>query len=538
MKRFVGFFLLSFLTLGLMVSSCDQEPAPSEEPGKEEQKPEEKPEEKPDPKPEDETPTGPQAGTYKFVASPLKGTWQAGDQIYVHGNLGTATETVTLSAEDISQDGKTATARLGDEVTQSYYDPDGLYAAWPAEAVYQFKGILKIKTTFERCESLLTQAYLVDDTFTFIDVSSLISFSVDGDYDSWAICANDRNGICITRFESEYSSQTKAFNYKQNDGYPFLYGSIVSGTGQIWLPGDFEFPHGYTLYLGKQDAWTASFTEPAGQTLNAGQTLSLDNITARLEPYTGPAPKMPRQGEQTKYTVALNELSGVCVSEDGSFLWTVGDDGDLAKLDLEGHVLDSFHIGGDAEDVSINPETHDLLIGLEPDGIGVVKAPEYHSRVSTLFSLAACKNYSNSGIEGLTYYKDGMVFAGAQSWSHLFLCDLATKSVLWEIKLYDKNRVSEIAGLCYDPLSGWLWIIDSEARKVFVFAVDHTVTDGKWSVSMDFIGAYPVAGSNPESVCVDRKNNCVWVGDDYGSTSYLYRYEFTDLDKFDRADGD
>ena len=145
MKRFVGFLLLSFLTLGFMISSCDQEPAPSEDPGKEEQKPEEKPEEKPDPKPEDETPTGPQAGTYKFVASPLKGTWQAGDQIYVHGNLGTATETVTLSAEDISQDGKTATARLGDEVVQSYYDPDGLYAAWPAEAVYQFKGILKIR---------------------------------------------------------------------------------------------------------------------------------------------------------------------------------------------------------------------------------------------------------------------------------------------------------------------------------------------------------------------------------------------------------
>jgi len=213
----------------------------------------------------------------------------------------------------------------------------------------------------------------------------------------------------------------------------------------------------------------------------------------------------------------------------------VGDDGDLAKLDMEGNVTYNFHIGGDAEDVSINPETHDLLIGLEPDGVGQVKAPDFNARATTLFNLAACKNYGNSGIEGLTYYKDGMVFAGAQSNSHLFLCDLATKTVLWDAKLYDVNRVSEIAGLSYDPLSGWLWIIDSEAKKIFVFAVDHTVTDGKWAVSMDYIGAYPVAGSNPESVCVDRKNNCVWVGDDYGSTSYLYRYEFTGFEEFDLA---
>ena len=531
MKKIACVLLLTSLALGFMTCSCQQDPV--EDPNKEEQKPDPKPDPKPEPEPEPE-PEGPQPGTYKFEASPMKGAWKAGDQIYVHGNLGTLSEVVTLSAADISADGKTATAQLG-EVTGSAYEPDGLYAAWPAENVYQFKGILKIKTTFERCEGLLTQAYLTDDTFKFIDVSALISFTADGDYDSWAICSNDRNGICITKFESEYSSEKKAFNYKQNDGYPFLYGSVASGAGKVFLPGDFSFPKGYTLYLGKGDEWTASFTYTNEQKLTAGQTLELGNITSLLTPYTGPAPKMPRQGAQTKYTVQFNELSGICVAEDGSFLWTVGDDGDLAKLDLEGNVTYKFHIGGDAEDVSINPETQDLLIGLEPDGVGVVKAPNYNARVSTLFSLAACKNYGNSGIEGLTYYKDGMVFAGAQSNSHLFLCDLATKSVLWETRLYDVNRVSEVAGLSYDPLSGWLWIVDSEAKKIFVFAIDHTVADGKWDVNMQYIGAYPVAGSNPESVCVDRKNNCVWVGDDYGSTSYLYRYEFSGFEEFDRA---
>ena len=467
------------------------------------------------------------------MASPLKGTWKAGDQIYVHGNLGTESTIITLAAADISGDGKTASAQLDQEVLRSPADPDGFFAAWPAEAVYLFKGVLKVKTTYSDCEGLLTQAYLTDDTFTFVDVSSQISFTVDGDYDNWAICSNDRDGICITRFESEYSSAGKKFNYKQNDGYPFRYGSLTSGSGEIWFPGDFGFAKGFTLYFGKGDSWTATYTAAAEQKLTAGQPLELGNITASLEPYNGLPPRMPRQGESTKYKVEFNELSGICLSEDGEFIWGAGDNGDLAKLSLEGAVLSEFHCGGDAEDVTINPVTHDLLIGLEPDGIGVIKAPDFNTRVSTLFSLSACKNYGNAGIEGLTYYKDGMVFAGAQSNSHLFLCDLATKAVLWEAKLYDKNRVSEVAGLSYDPQTGWLWIVDSEAKKVFVFAVDHTIDgEGKYSVSMDYLGAYPVAGVNPESVCVDQVHQCVWIGDDADYPSYLFRYDFSGLSDY------
>ena len=36
--------------------------------------------------------------------------------------------------------------------------------------------------------------------------------------------------------------------------------------------------------------------------------------------------------------------------------------------------------------------------------------------------------------------------------------------------------------------------------------------------------------SNEESICVDHVHSCVWIGDDYGSTSYLYKYEMSGLD--------
>ena len=313
---------------------------------------------------------------------------------------------------------------------------------------------------------------------------------------------------------------------KQNTGYPFKYGSLKSGEKvEVWMPGDMTFKGGLTIFLGKDGQWPASYKVSSDVVLEYGKSKDLGNISASVTPYDGPAPKMPQMGEYTKLTIDAEELSGLCLSEDQSFLWGVGDEGDLVKISFEGEVLSTFHIGGDTEDVSRNPETGDLLIALEPQGVGVVKAPGFNSKVSTLFNIAACSGYGNGGMEGLTYYKNGKVLAGAQSHSHLFLCDLATKKVIWEKKMYDKQLVSEIAGLCYDPLTDWLWIIDSEAKKVFVFIV------GEEDASMTLLGAYPVSSpGNPESVCVDHKNSCIWVGDDYGSTSYLYRYDFTGLD--------
>lgn len=538
MKRRTSLILLSLCFLSAAVISC-YSCTPGNNPQQDVTEPEDNGKKDPDDgeNKDDPTvePTGPQAGTYNFVASALQGTWKEGDKIYVHGNIGTQVQVVTLSASDISNDGKTATAVLSEECVQSPADPDGLYAAWPADAVYAYKGILKTKTTFLDCEDLLTVAYLEDDTFTFADISSLISFSIDGDYDRYAIASNSRDGICITRFEAQYSSAAKTLTPKQNSGYPFRYGSITPGNPvRICFPGDFSFPQGYTIYLGKGDDWTASYSVDGAVVLTAGKVLDLGNISATAVPYSGMPPKMPVMGEEVRYSVSFNELSGVCLSEDGEFLWGVGDDGDLAKLDFEGKVLYKFHIGGDSEDVSVNPETHDLLIGLEPDGVGVVKGPDFNTRATTLFNIPAAKNYGNAGVEGCTYFKDGLVFAGAQSNSHLFLCSLETKTVLWDAKLYDRNRVSEIAGFSYDPKTGWLWIIDSEAKKVFVFDVDYTVNDGKYSVSMDYLGAYPVSGSNPESVCIDRVHSCMWVGDDYGDTSYLYRYDFTGFEDFDK----
>ena len=80
--------------------------------------------------------------------------------------------------------------------------------------------------------------------------------------------------------------------------------------------------------------------------------------------------------------------------------------------------------------------------------------------------------------------------------------------------------IFEVAGLCYDPVTDWLWVTDSETHRLYVFSGDATTLLKSYRV--------PYCGNN-ESVCVDHANGCVWVGDDDDSNPALFRIEFSGL---------
>ena len=286
MTKHTLFLLLAALLSVSVCPSCEPAADPDNGNGQQQQD-----------NPDDE---GLKPGTYKFEASPLKGSWSAGDKIYVHGNMGSWSEVITLEASDISADGKTANGTLG-EVTGSPGGPDGLYAAWPDESVKHINSKLGAKTNFSDCDGLITAAYLKGDTFSFIDVSSVLSFSVSGDYDSYALCAGNRDGMTVTHFTVEYTSSGFATEQKQNTGYPFKYGTIEPGKEiRIWLPGEMTFTGGLFLYLGKDGQWPAVYSSKGDFTLTAGKVRDLGDISSSLTPYDGPAPKMPEKGKSTK----------------------------------------------------------------------------------------------------------------------------------------------------------------------------------------------------------------------------------------------
>ena len=492
-----------------------------------------------DPKPGDENPSDavkPQPGTYTFTCSALKGTWSAGDRIYVYGSYGPAAQVITLAASDISADGKTAGVSLSGQLFDYPLDPDGLYAAYPADAVRPGDGLMGTVLSFEKFDIPLSVAYLKDSGFAFEDISTGFTFRVSGGYDRFALAGARRPGLRMTGYSADYSSDFADFSGRKTDGYPFLEGELSDGSVLLWIPGTITLKEGLSLYLGKDGQWPSIYTASGDVRLVSGSVKDLGDITASLVPYSGPAPKMPEMGGSTKYDFKLNELSGLCVDLSGDFLWGLGDGGEIAKISSDGKLISKAGLRTtkgssiDSEGLSINYDTGDILIGGEPNvvcripaaSIGDIFSSSTFKGVESLFNIEDAKSFSNSGAEGCTYYKDGMVYIGTQTGSYLYLINLETGEVIWRKGLREKfSVITEIAGLCYDPLTDWLWVIDSESHRFFALTGD----------AEQLLGSYTLkTRSNEESICVDHKNQCIWVGDDYGSTSYLYRYDFTGLD--------
>lgn len=228
----------------------------------------------------------------------------------------------------------------------------------------------------------------------------------------------------------------------------------------------------------------------------------------------GNAPKIPVMGESVIYDVDVVELSGLCLSADKSYLIACGDKGDVKTISFSGEVADIWSQSADTEGVTVDPSTGDIYIAVErSQTVSRLQAPDYKS-YSTMFPVheAVEGRYGNDGLEAVEYYKDDIVFVASQR-----------EATLWQYKLDGTmlSKVSlssfadEIAGLCYDPVADWLWVIDSELFKIFLCTVEG-----------ELLATYDVSEiENAESICLDRDRNCVWVGSDEDSPK-LYRYSF------------
>ena len=240
-------------------------------------------------------------------------------------------------------------------------------------------------------------------------------------------------------------------------------------------------------------------------------------------------PGMPVQGSSTRisFDSSIKELSGICFSKDKDFIWGVGDEGDIFKIYLDltqsSLVLNSVSIykstGSDLEDVTLDPNTGDLYFAKEPNRIDMMAAPNYSSKTQLFTIPDAPESGANDGLEGIAYYKNNTIYAGAQRGANLWKYNL-DGTLIWKKALGSiAPRITEVGGLCYDAKNDWLWVVDSEAQKIFVF--DGEVTK--------LLAMYDVSNiGNAESIMVVPECNCVLVGDD-GSTSKIYKYSFNGL---------
>lgn len=231
--------------------------------------------------------------------------------------------------------------------------------------------------------------------------------------------------------------------------------------------------------------------------------------------------KMPVMGTYTKHNVKVEEISGICLNKDKTALLAVGDQGVLKEIDINDmSVKTVWTRDADLEGITLDPRSNDLYLGIEySQKVYKLDAPDYQNHSSIIYVQEAIdKGYDNSGVEGIAYYKDDLVFVGTQWGANLWIYKLDGTMVS---KTSLSGFADEIAGLDYDPVADWLWVIDSNYKKIYICKV----TEKPFAVKL--LATYDVSHiSNAESICVDRDRNCVWVGSDESSPK-IYKFNFT-----------
>lgn len=216
-------------------------------------------------------------------------------------------------------------------------------------------------------------------------------------------------------------------------------------------------------------------------------------------------------GDYTVYEVDIKELSGLCLSQDRSSLIACGDQGVVRSISFDGQTEEIWTYASDMEGISVNPSNGDYYLAIEGEQeVHVLSSPAYDEQ-TVLFTVQDASGYKNNGLEAVEYYKDDIVFVGSQQGANLWQYRL-DGTMISKISL--SAFASEIAGLCYDVEADCLWVTDSKKAQMFTCTVDGELIS---TYDLSFV-------DNAESICVDRANDCVWVGSDEDNTK-LYKID-------------
>ena len=228
-------------------------------------------------------------------------------------------------------------------------------------------------------------------------------------------------------------------------------------------------------------------------------------------------PYSPRMGDVEEIIkTTCPEISGLIPCPDGDGWYAASDENGVWHIARDGESTPVWTEKDlDCEGLTMDPKTKDIYYVVEGrQQLCRLKAPDYKNP-ETLLTLSDIAFDTNHGLEGLTWYRKGIVFIGNQADPIEFIkFSVKDKHILSRTRL---EKTSEIGGLFYDSKTDHLWIMDS-----YKFFIHLCTPDG------EVLQSYPIPFiANAESCCVDHRNSCLWVGDD--ETNQIYKIHFDNL---------
>lgn len=217
----------------------------------------------------------------------MKTAWQAGDKIVVHGEYSKNQVIVTLAEGDISSDGRSATKTVDGLYPYKREDcTSTLYASYPAEVSDNLNHCF-FYSKFSSTESQILAACNEGDTFNFQDICGVLSFSLEGDYDSYSITGARKEALGYEFLQVKLTDNEQ--NYKQYLGSPVvtIEGPVVNGCANICMP-DGISASGCTIKFKKDGKFVSIFKSKEAIEIARGQVTDMGDITEAIAEYDDP----------------------------------------------------------------------------------------------------------------------------------------------------------------------------------------------------------------------------------------------------------
>lgn len=243
-------------------------------------------------------------GTKLGIDGNGKTTWEPNDDIFIHGQYyGTKNDklystVVTLTAGDISNEGRTATINVPAELVPYTAGISKYYAAYPASSIDESVEKLYQWTVFKQTNKPLMVAYALEDrVFRFQNVCGIIAFTIPSghDFDSYIFSGNNSETLGYNKYTVglyEYADNTVSEHFPR-DLDSWNSGPLTQLTGPVTCDGTtlnkvfipiaigqsrVLLPNGFTIQLIKDAAVVKTLSTSTSITLNRQQMIKIGSL--------------------------------------------------------------------------------------------------------------------------------------------------------------------------------------------------------------------------------------------------------------------
>lgn len=217
----------------------------------------------------------------------------------------------------------------------------------------------------------------------------------------------------------------------------------------------------------------------------------------------------------SSYEIQVAEPSGLALSSDHKFLWTVSDNySRVYKITLEGDLMDSTEFkGNDCEGVS-KYKDNGLLVICERDR--EIVELDSNLSINNRFKIDF-KGDLNSGLEGVSYNaRSGRIFIVNEK-NPVSLLVLDDNFSILQKKFID--FASDLSGLEFNPELNELWLLSDENKMLF-----------RCDSSGNELDRIRIDIQQPEGLAINFKEGLIYIVSDFSEKLYVYKL-FLNRDK-------